>query len=103
MSKRYRDVGGHGGLGDRRYERYCDAFDRVEDCVKLGYFLEAIALLDSLIWDRLSSRLGYLMGKSIDTEKNLGVVCSQLIGDSGTGGCEKDKAFRNVVGKSKSG
>jgi hypothetical protein len=97
MEKRYRDVGGYGGLGDRRFERYCAAFDRVKHCVESGYFLEAIALLDSLIWDRLSSRLGHLMGDPIDIDKNLGVVCSQLIGDTGAGGRERDVAFRDTV------
>jgi len=39
--KQHRDVGGHGGLGDRRYERYCAAFDRAEQCIQEGYFLDA--------------------------------------------------------------
>lgn len=97
MQKQYRDVGGHGGLGNRRYERYCGAFDRVQHCVEAGYFLEAIAILDSLIWDRLSSRLGYLSGKLIDVDKNLGTICSQLVGDHGEGGCEHDSGFRDAV------
>ena len=92
-----RDFGGHGGLGDRRYRRYCAAFDRVQHCVREGYFLEAIALLDSLIWDRLSSRLGYLTGELIPINRNLGVICSQLVGDSGTGGCERESAFRHAI------
>lgn len=99
--KQYRDVAGHGGLGNRRYERYCAAFDWVEHCVKAGYFLEAIAVLDSLIWDRLSSRLGHLKDKPVDLHKNCGVLCSELIGDSATGGCERDGGFRNVIGQIK--
>jgi hypothetical protein len=93
----YRDVGGHEGLGDRRYERYCAAFDRIEHCVTAGYFLEAIALLDSLIWDRISSRLGYLKGKQIEINKNAGTICSELIGSSGEGGVEQDPEFRDVI------
>jgi hypothetical protein len=96
--KVYRDVGGHNGLGDRRYERYCAAFDRIEHCIGAGYCLEAIAILDSLLWDRLSSRLGYLKGEPIDVKKNIGTLCSELIGDSGTGGREKDPAFRDTIG-----
>jgi hypothetical protein len=95
--KVYRDVGGHEGLGDRRYERYCAAFDWVEHCAEASYFLEAIAVLDSLLWDRLSSRLGYLKGDLIDINKNIGTLCSELIGDSGTGGREKDPAFRDAI------
>jgi hypothetical protein len=95
--KEYRDVGGYGGLGDRRYERYCAAFDWIEHCVEAGYFLEAIAVLDSLIWDRLSSRLGHLKEERIDTNRHCGTLCSGLIGDSGKDGCEHDPAFRDAV------
>src|ERR1035437_2661631 len=102
MMAQYRDVGGHEGLGDRRYERYCAAFDRVEHCVAAGYFLEAVALLDSLIWDRLSSRLGYLKGKAVEINKNAGTICSELIGDSGADGREHDPAFRDVICEIKS-
>jgi hypothetical protein len=78
MEKRYRDVGGHDGLGDRRYERYCGAFDWVVHCVEAGYFLEAIAVLDSIIWDRLSSRLGYLSGEPVDDRDTLGKICTRV-------------------------
>jgi hypothetical protein len=96
MEKRYRDVGGHDGLGDRRYERYCGAFDWVVHCVEAGYFLEAISVLDSIIWDRLSSRLGYMSGEQVDDRDTLGKICTGLVGASGTGGFERDTYFRNV-------
>lgn len=93
-----RDIGGFGGLGQRRYQRYCAAFDRVEHCVESGYFLEAIAILDSLIWDRLASRLDYITGKRIDSRMTTNQLCNQLVGNgTTTGGSEKDIAFRNVV------
>lgn len=95
--KRYRDVGGHGGLSNSRYKRYCDAFDRVEHCIEKEYFLEAIIVLESLIWDRVSSRLGYLKGTPIDVNKASSTLCSELIGDDGKGGCEHDAAFRDAV------
>jgi hypothetical protein len=96
MKKRFRDVGGYGGLGDRRYERYCGAFDWVVHCVGAGYFLEAIAVLDSIIWDRLSSRLGYLSGQQVDDRDSLGKVCGQLVGGSGESGFESDTSFRRI-------
>lgn len=96
MEKQYRDIGGHDGLGDRRYARYCGAFDWVVHCVRSGYFLEAIAVLDSIIWDRLSSRLGYLSGGRVDDRDTLGKICKQLVGTSGKGGLERDPFFRDA-------
>jgi hypothetical protein len=96
MEKRYRDVGGHDGLGDRRYARYCGAFDWVEHCVEVGYFLEAIAVLDSIIWDRLSSRLGYLSGERVNDKNTLGSICKQLVGTPGKGGLERDASFQGA-------
>jgi hypothetical protein len=60
-ARKPRDIAVHGdGLGDRRYYRYCAAFDRADRAMQDGYYLEAITLLDSLIFDRLSSRLYHL-------------------------------------------
>lgn len=96
MEKRYRDVGGYDGLGERRYKRYCGAFDWVVHCVDAGYFLEAIAVLDSIIWDRLSSRLGYLSGARVDDRDTLAKICTGLVGASGEGGFERETSFRDV-------
>src|SRR4051794_2157778 len=96
MEKRYRDIGGHDLLGDRRYARYCGAFDWVVHCIAAGYFLEAIAVLDSRIWDRLSSRLGYLSGGRVDDKHTLGQIFTQLVGNSGKDGFERDPSFRDV-------
>lgn len=95
--KQTRDIGGYGGLGNRRYRRYSDAFDRVMDCVRAEYYLEAIAILDSLICDRLSSRLGYVTGRAV-TSSSCGQLCGELVGGkSKETGCEKDAAFREAI------
>ena len=65
-------------------------------CVEAGYFLEAISVLDSIIWDRLSSRLGYLSGERVDDRDTLGKICAGLVGPSGAGGFERETSFRNV-------
>ena len=85
-----RDVGGWGGLGRRRYERYRDAFDWVERCVANEYYLEAIAIIDSLINDRLSSRFHYITGRPADSPSS-GRVCSELLPK------ESNSQFRNVI------
>ncbi|AYF76841.1 hypothetical protein D7D52_26910 [Nocardia yunnanensis] len=68
------------GLGSQRWRRYADAFDRVERCASHGYFLEAIAILDSLIGDRLASRLGHLQGDDSIKVEPIGRLCGALIG-----------------------
>jgi len=105
MTKNTRDVGGHGGLGDRRYQRFCDAFGRVTDCVKERYYLEAIAILDSLICDRLNSRLAYLNESVEWREAACGRLCWKLLDEDGTAskkkfagkGHDKDEEFRKAI------
>ncbi len=42
MGLKKREYGGHGGLGDKRWERYSEAFDRVEQCLGSGQCLKRI-------------------------------------------------------------
>jgi len=98
MAKLTRDVAGGGDLGNRRFQRYCAAFDWVVDCIDKGYYLEAIAILDSLLWDRLSSRLGHLTSKPVELPLNFANVFKKLVGDNPNDpGLEKDAAFREAV------
>lgn len=96
MEKKHRDVGGHDGLGDRRYERYLGAFDWVQHCIETKHFLEAIAVLDSLMWDRLSSRLAYKNSGHVDDRLTLGQVCNQLVAPNQSNGSETETTFRDV-------
>lgn len=56
-------------------------------------------ILDSLIWDRLASRLGHITGKNSDLPNSSGGLCIKLVGASTTknSGAEKDSAFRDAV------
>lgn len=93
-----RDVAGWGGLGGRRHRRYLAAFDWVLLCVKGGHYLEAIAILDSLICDRLASRLGYLTQQSVDLSLTCRQLCTRLLGHGSTStGVEKDPGFREAI------
>jgi hypothetical protein len=98
MTKPTRGSAGGNELGNRRYKRYCDAFDWIMKCVDGGYHLEAIAILDSLLWDRLSSRLGHVTGKPVDSSLASGRVCRDLVGSDRKGtGCEQDPKFRQAI------
>jgi len=66
MTPASRDAGGWGGLGLNRHERFKAAFDRVVHCVDKEYYLEAIAILDSLIYDRMASRLNFLKKREVN-------------------------------------
>lgn len=72
-------MAGHNQLGTKRYLRYVDAFDHVIKCSNRGYHLEAIAVLDSLIGDRLSSRLGHLLKAEVSVHLSVGQLCSRLL------------------------
>lgn len=88
-------------LGHRRWRRYADAFDRIQQCMRLGYHLEAIALLDSLITDRLTSRIGHLQQGPAQA-KALGPLCTTLLGrgeSPSDKGIEDDVRFRATIGK----
>jgi hypothetical protein len=100
MSRAVRDTAGWGTLGSRRYQRYVAAFDWSERCVERGYYLEAIAILDSLICDRLASRLGHLTGEGVELRLTCGQLCQRLIGGDSTtrSGSEKDAEFREAIG-----
>ncbi len=87
-------------LGFARYRRYLDAFARVDRCISHAYYLEAIAILDSLIGDRLVSRVGFLVGIQVLAHENLGALCIKLIGKHNGpagSGAETDPKFREII------
>src|SRR4051794_40695450 len=61
-----------------------------------GYYLEATAVLDSMVFDRLSSRL-YRLKQSASKPHSTGELCRELVGKDGSGGKEIDQSFREVI------
>ncbi|MCX4093193.1 hypothetical protein [Nocardia sp. alder85J] len=96
MRERARDS----GFGASRWHRYVAAFDRVIRCIDHSYYLEAIAILDSLITDRLTSRVGHVKHQERPALKPVGPLCKTLIGDPNSQsslGAETDPQFRAVI------
>lgn len=52
-----------------RSEMYQAAFLRITEATKAGYYLEAITLIESIIADRLESRLTYITGKDVSFQQ----------------------------------
>ena len=95
-ARKPRDIAVHGdGLGDRRYYRYCAAFDRADRAMQDGYYLEAITLLDSLIFDRLSSRLYHLTQRATKAP-GTGALCNELLSGR-KGGTAWDQTHRFLM------
>jgi hypothetical protein len=67
-------------------------FDRIEASIQKGFDIEAIALLESLMCDRLSSRLAYKTNKEFDIKLTLAQACSQLLALS-----EDSSEFRESI------
>lgn len=66
MDKRVRAIANSdNNIGDDRHALFSSVIDRINNSINDGYFLESIALLESLITDRLESRLSFLLDKNI--------------------------------------
>lgn len=52
-------------VGKTRYNLYKEAYARINESIQAGYCLEAIVLIESLVADRLESRLSFLKKKDI--------------------------------------
>lgn len=54
---------GASDVGELRHDLYRAGSKRIDEAIAAGWYLEAITLTESLIADRLESRLGFLEGK----------------------------------------
>ncbi|WP_228003172.1 hypothetical protein [Nocardia australiensis] len=87
-------------LGMRRVQRYAAAFDWVLHCIDRGCYLEAIAVLDSLISDRLASRVSYIRRQEPHGVPTVGTLCSWLLNGhkkNENPRVEHDPEFRAVI------
>lgn len=77
-------------VGKQRQSFYQNAFERVSLAINQGFYLEAITLIESMISDRLESRLTTICGSNVSFE-NLGSLIEKI------GKHEKDERLRCLV------
>lgn len=78
------------GYGTLRYNLFRSAEQHIEKSIQEGYFCEAIAIIESVITDRLESRLSYLKRTNVGFQ-NLGPAISSLPG------CETDAGIIGIL------
>jgi len=81
----------HNKVGMQRYRTYKASISRINTSIENGYYLEAITLCESLIADRLESRLNFLTGSDKYSFKTLGKL------QEGIGKNETDKSLIDLV------
>ncbi|MFZ1324828.1 MAG: hypothetical protein WAT67_02175 [Candidatus Contendobacter sp.] len=64
-------------IGITRYQLYKRAYARINESIKQEFYLEAISIIESLISDRLESRLTFLKGSDFGF-KTLGQLISEI-------------------------
>ncbi len=64
------------GYGTQRYRLFKNARARIEISIAAGYYCEAIAIIESVISDRLESRVSHLKGENFGF-KNLGPLLKE--------------------------
>lgn len=74
MSKEKRAVANNEEVGQLRYDTYRKSISRIKSSIDAGYYLEAITLTESLIADRLESRLNHLTKSSDFSFRTLGAL-----------------------------
>ncbi|NNH73949.1 hypothetical protein HLB23_29540 [Nocardia uniformis] len=87
-------------LGHQRLDRYTAAYDWAVKCIDTCHYLEAIAVLDSLLGDRLSSRYTHILRAESIVPVAVGEVCKRLLnGDPKLAApqVESDPRFRVVI------
>ncbi|MFD4356192.1 hypothetical protein ACFWPX_26830 [Nocardia sp. NPDC058518] len=98
--KQIRQVASDPAFGDRRARRYTAAFDWVMESIESGHYLEAVAVLDSLLSDRLASRSWHIRKvppTSRDTVKGLCVKSLNGLDKTDSPAVETDESFVAVI------
>lgn len=89
-------------LGHLRLDRYTAAYDWAVQCIDTGHYLEAIAVLDSLLGDRLASRYSYVRRTEPSVRPAVGQLCKVLLHGPPkvvNPPIEVDPQFRAVIGE----
>jgi hypothetical protein len=66
------------GVGKKRKTLYAAAFNRIDGAIKIGFYLEAICLIESIMADRLEARVAWLTNQTIRKFDNLGPLLNLL-------------------------
>ena len=91
ITSRTRAVASPGtGVGAARYHLYRMAYGRINGAMQDGYYLEAITLIESLVADRLESRLTKVLGTDFSF-KTLGALISKARST------EPDSTLRSLI------
>ena len=67
----------HNNVGHRRHNLYREAYGRISKAINDKYFLEAVTLTESLLTDRLESRVTFLLRKDYSF-KTLGELIRKI-------------------------
>lgn len=65
-------------VGNYRYNIYREAYRRIKQAIDNGYYLEAITLIESLISDRLESRVSFIL-KEDYSFRTLGELIPKIV------------------------
>lgn len=80
LNKKTRPVAKPGtDIGQARYAQIKDGIDQYKKAMDAGFYIEAIALMESAISDRLESSLNYLHPKSDYSYRTIGMLANALL------------------------
>jgi hypothetical protein len=65
--KKTRPVASTGDIGTRRHRWFRRGYQRCAEALRQGFYVEAIALIESMLGDRMESRLAWLREKKGDS------------------------------------
>jgi len=85
-------------IAQKRFQLYRAASTRIQQAIKSHYPLEAIALTESMIADRLEARLACIHGQTSEKRKfsTLGKLTDELCGKNSSESIESKNVFRAV-------
>ena len=88
-------------VGRARQELYRGTYKRLKEAIEAGFWIEAIALCESIISDRLQARISHLKGHSEDARRNkmLGGLVRQIKTQEKQIGFEKLHAIYDDIAK----
>ena len=68
-------------VGKARHELYRGALGHLKSAIEQGFYIEAVALCESVLSDRLEARNSHLNGHSVDSRKQkaFGTLIKHLI------------------------